>query len=116
MNTERDQAYLTDSRIAAALGELQTMISSKYPSATFAVTIGEDPEGVYLTPTVDVPDTTEVFDIVIDRLLHYQIDEELPVYVVPVRPLERVLEDMRAQRKLRSAVGHGRLESLGLPR
>lgn len=117
MNTERRQAYLADPRIAVAIGDLQTRISRAYPAATFAVTVGEDPEGVYLTPSVDVPDTTDVFDVIVERLLHYQIDEALPVYVIPVRPLERVLEDtLRAGRERYSAVGHDRSASLGVPR
>ena len=33
----------------------------------------------------------EVTDVVIDRVLQMQVDEGLPVYVVPVRPLSRVI-------------------------
>jgi hypothetical protein len=41
--------------------------------------------------TVDVEDTEAVMDVYIDRLLELQIDAGLAVYVVPVRPLARVL-------------------------
>jgi hypothetical protein len=81
---------LSDPRIQSALAELEGMIRDKYPTATFAVSIGDDPEGVYLTPTVEVDDTDEVFDVVVDRLLDMQVEEELPVYVFPVRSPERV--------------------------
>jgi len=88
------------------------MITQQYPSATFEVTYGDDPDGVYLTPTVDVEDTEEVFDVVVDRLLEMQIDEALPVYVIPVRPLERVIEDLRSRRSLQPAGQRSHLEAL----
>ena len=78
-------------RIAAAMDTLQETIRSHYPAATFSLLQGEDPEGTYLQVTVDVEDTDEVVDIFIDRLLQLQIDEGLPVYVIPVRPLERIM-------------------------
>jgi hypothetical protein len=84
-------------RIQHALDELKGIIQRHYPAATFVVAAGEDPEGVYLKPIVDVEDTEEVFDTVVDRLLQLQIDEELPVYVIPLRPLERVAKMMREQ-------------------
>lgn len=71
-------------------------IAQRYPQAVFEAGLGEDPDGVYLTATVDVQDTTEVFDVVVDRLIDMQVEEGLPIYVVPVQPLERVLEHMRA--------------------
>lgn len=94
-----------DSRIQSAVEELQEMIRGRYPDATFEVSQGDDPEGVYLTPTVDVEDTEDVFDVVVDRLLDMQIEEKLPVYVIPVRPLKRVLQEMQAQRAARASVG-----------
>lgn len=73
------------------------MIGQKWPSALFEVSRGEDPEGIYLTVIVDIDDTDAVMDLVIDRLLEMQIEQYLPVYVSPVRPLKRVLEEMRRQ-------------------
>ncbi len=52
---------------------------------------------VHLNVTVDVEDTDEVVDIFIDRELEMQVEEELPVYVFVLRPLERVLEELRQQ-------------------
>ncbi len=94
-HNEQPTIDLRDQRIQPAISELEGLISSRYPSATFTVGFGDDPEGLYLTATVDVEDTDVVMDVVIDRLLTLQIDEGLPVYVVPVRPLERVLTEMR---------------------
>lgn len=78
-----------DPRVASALSELQTIIHARYPSALFAVSHGEDPEGVYLTAMVDVEDTDMIVDLVIDRLLTFQIEESLPIYFVPIRPSAR---------------------------
>ena len=77
-------------RMQAAVVELQALIHRSYPTATFQVVHGEDPEGTYVLATVDVEDTEAVIDVYIDRLLELQIDAGLAVYVVPVRPLAHV--------------------------
>ena len=81
-----------DPRIDVAVAELADLVRRRYPTATFEVTQEEDPDGTYLTATVDVEDTDEVIDVVIQRLLELEIEEELPVYFVPVRPLSRIAE------------------------
>ncbi len=73
-------------RIQSALDEIKRLISERYPEATFAVEIGGEPDGVYLMVTVDLEDTLEVLDLIMDRMLEIQVDEYLPVYVVPIRP------------------------------
>jgi len=88
MSAERVNDH--DPRVASALSELQAIIRARYPAALFAVSHGEDPEGVYLRATVDVEDTDAVVDLVIDRLVAIQVEESLPVYFVPVRPLAQV--------------------------
>ena len=80
-----DRVELKTPRMQAALAELQALIQQAYPAATFAVTPGEDPEGLYVLATVDVDDTEAVVDVYIDRLLTLQIDDGLPLYVVPRR-------------------------------
>ena len=95
MRTEQD--LLTDSRIQAAVAELQDLIRARYPEATFSVGYGEDPDGVYVRTTVDVDDRNDVVDLFIDRLVSMQVDEGLPVYVIPVRPPERVAAMLRAR-------------------
>ena len=92
----------TDRRVEAALAELQRLIEKRYPDATFVVFHGEDPEGLYLRATVDVEDTDEVMDAVVDRLHELQVEEELPVYVLPVRTPEReaaLLEQVSKQKR-----------------
>lgn len=53
------------------------------PTATFQVMAGDDPTGIYVIATVDVEGTKTVIDGYIGRLLEFQIDEGLPVYVRP---------------------------------
>lgn len=109
MSTERH--VLPDPRLEPALAELRALIQGKYPAATFSVAQGDDPEGVYLVPTVDVEDVEDVFEVVVDRLLDMQIEEQLPVYVFPRRPLTRVLEDMQTRAAPNARVHH----ALSLP-
>ena len=77
-------------RLQSVVEELQGLIRRVDPTATFQVVPGDDPTGTYVIATVDVEDTETVIDAYIDRLLALQIDEGLPVYVVPLRPLTRI--------------------------
>lgn len=87
-----------NSRFRAALDELQTLIQHRYPQATFSVSRSQDdPAIVHLNTEVDVDDTDEVVDLVIDRMLELQVEEGLPVYVIPTRPLERILAERQAK-------------------
>jgi hypothetical protein len=102
-----------DERIERALAELQEMILARYPAAMFEVSPGEDnPEMTHLTATVDVEDTTEVLDLVRDRVLELLVDEELPVAVIPVHTPERVAGGMRAQSATSQSVVHGAAAAL----
>jgi hypothetical protein len=78
-----------------AVHELTGMITTRFPQATFVVEEGADPKGIYLVTTVDIADTDEVIDIVGDRLVELQVTEGLPLYVTPLRPIERVVAELR---------------------
>lgn len=78
-----------DARVRDAVTELQGTIRACFPTASFEVAQGEDPVGTYVTVTVDIDDPDEVLDLVMDRLLDMQIEDGLPVYVIPVQPLGR---------------------------
>lgn len=81
-----------------ALKEMEGVIGERYPTATFEVSRGEDdPEAVHLTATVDLDDPDEVLDLVITRVMELQVDEGLPLYVIPVRTPERVEALRRVQ-------------------
>lgn len=82
----------------AAIDELKGMIAERFPEATFDVRQRYDPAGVSLHATVDIEDTDEVFEVVVDRLIDLQVEEGLPIYVAALRPLERVLADIEARR------------------
>ena len=90
-----ERATSTDGRLDAAVAELQERILEHYPSATFDIAPGDDPDGVYITAIVDVADTDEVFDVVVERLLKMQVEDGLPIHVLPVRPVERVIAELR---------------------
>jgi hypothetical protein len=73
-----------DARTRAAITELENMIASRYPTATFDVSRGaDDPRAVYLVATVDLDDPFEVVDLVIDRVVDLQVDEGIPLRVIP---------------------------------
>lgn len=96
MNTER--TLHRDAPTQAALDDHQGMIRRRYPTARFAVAQGDDPEGFYLRATVDVADVDEVVDHeLFDRLFDYQVEQGLPVYVIPIQPIERVLAELRTR-------------------
>jgi hypothetical protein len=78
-----------------AVRELQRLITARFPQAAFVVEEGGDPEGIYLVTTVDIADTDEVMAVVGDRLLELQVEEGLPVYMTPLRPIERVVAQLR---------------------
>jgi hypothetical protein len=82
-------------RMEDALRELQGLITAHFPQAAFVVEEGFDPKGIYLVTTVDITDTDEVIAAVGDRLVELQVDEGLPVYVTPLRPIERVVAQLR---------------------
>ena len=78
-----------------AVNELKGTISERFPQASFVVEEGFDPKGIYLVTTVDIADTDEVIDVVGDRLVELQVDEGLPIYVTPLRPIQRVVAELR---------------------
>jgi hypothetical protein len=106
MNQERrDEIGRLAPRVHGALDELRGMISQRHPTATFEVGRGHDePENIHLTAIVDLDDPDEVLDLVRERLLELQVEERVPVHVIPIRTPERVLADLQA----RAAAGGGR--------
>ncbi len=87
-------------RTQSAINELKAMIRRRYPPAAFAVTRGEDPDGIYLKVTVDVDDVDEVLDqVMLDRLFEIQVEQGLPLYLIPLQPTHRVLEILERKRQ-----------------
>jgi len=82
--------------VRRAVSELTGLIHQHFPTATFQVRRGvEDPEETFITTTVDIEDPDEVLEPIMDRMLALQLDEEVPVYVVPVHTPERIAETQR---------------------
>jgi hypothetical protein len=72
-------------RLSVAVEDLKGVIRSRYPEASFHTAHAPDePEIVLLFATVDAPDLDEVLSLVLDRVLQYQLDEKLPIHVIPL--------------------------------
>jgi hypothetical protein len=84
-------------RMEKAMHELKGLITAHFPQAAFIVEEGFDPEGIYLITTVDIADTDDVIAVVGDRLVELQVEEGLPIYVTPLRPIERVIAQLQKQ-------------------
>jgi hypothetical protein len=91
---QKNQIILTP-RMQEAVEELKRLITERFPQAVFVVEEGFDPEGIYLITTVDIADTDDVIAVVGDRLIELQVDEGLPLYVTPLRPINRVIAELR---------------------
>jgi hypothetical protein len=76
-------------RMHAAIEEMKSLISSRYPTTTYTVYEWDDPEGIFLSAVVDTEDLEAVTDLFRDRELDLQIQEDLPLFVVPERTPEK---------------------------
>jgi len=82
------------------------MILQHYPDASFEVGRGQDdPAAIHLMTTVDVEDTDDVIDVVIDRLMQMQIEDDLPIFVIPVRPTADTVAGSRVRVGRKAAPG-----------
>jgi hypothetical protein len=91
---QKNPIHLTP-RMQEAVEELKRLITAHFPQADMVIEAGFDPEGIYLVTTVDIADTDEVIAVVGDRLVELQVDEGLPVYVTPLRPIDRVIAELQ---------------------
>jgi hypothetical protein len=90
--------HSSDAAIQRAAERLQELIRARFPTASFSVARGEDPEGTYVYVVVDTDDLTTVLETVADQLFTFQVEQDLPIYVVPQRPLHRTVQGIAAQR------------------
>ena len=73
-----------DDRMRHAIEELSTLIRSHFPGARFTVgQAQDDAEILLLYAQVGADSIDEVLDVVMDRMLEFQVDEGLPIYVIP---------------------------------
>ena len=106
------ESLRSDPRIQEAIKEFTQLILIRYPETTFSVSVRDDPVGVYLRAVVDIDDPGEVVDLIVDRLIALQVDEELPFYVIPVRTPERAAA-VRAQNRRSWVSSEHLLSALG---
>lgn len=97
MKTER--AVRLSPGMTRAIEELKRLVQTDYPEATFRVTRSpDDDRTIHLMTEMDLEDTADVLDSVLDRVLELQIDEGLPVHVIPVRPREHILTNLKGEK------------------
>lgn len=92
---DHEQVASTEPRLLSAIDEIRELIRDRYPGTIFRVGPGEDGMGTWLVATVDIDDPDEVVDLVIDRLLTLQIEERIPLHVIPIRTPERIAAMLR---------------------
>jgi hypothetical protein len=100
----QEHLRVADPRIASALNELAELVRRSYPDAEFQVAPADDaPEVVHLIARVDVEDPEDVARLVMDRMLEMQIEEGLPIFLIPLRSQARIAAMRAAQRPHSSA-------------
>ncbi len=98
----RKNFFKKSPKVQAAIKDLKERILSKYPEAKFNVFYESpdpcDPNMILIDTIVDLEDPDEVGDFVLDRELYYQLEEKIPISVIPLRTPERVLAEMQARK------------------
>jgi hypothetical protein len=96
-----ERAATFDARTEQAIGELQRTIARRYPSTSFEVTrSSDDSASIHLIAVVDVDDPDEVGDLVVDRVVDLQVEDRIPIHVIPVRTPERVAAELAERRQV----------------
>src|SRR5215471_13270744 len=95
-------------RTAEVIEEYKQLVLDRYPDAEFEVSRGDEPPGIYVWATVNVDDLWEPIEYVTPRVLEVQIDEGLPIYLIPTRdrPLRARIAEAKARDSDASAVIH----------
>jgi hypothetical protein len=84
--------------VQQVLNELPALISARFPDAEFATTLGVEPLAVYLNVTLDIDDLHDVSEVVSDRLLETQVDEDLSINVRVEWPAARLIAYLEQER------------------
>jgi hypothetical protein len=75
-----------DERARRFVDELKGTILTRYPEATFEIAPGnENPTAIHLHAFVDLDDPFDVTDELLDRIVDIQVDEGVPLHVIPHR-------------------------------
>src|SRR4051812_48659351 len=95
----RSHKLVLSVEMRAAVGDLKSLILSRYPGAE--IQVGRSPDeadAIVLWTAIDIDDLDEVIDFTIDRVMQYQIDDGLPLWVVPIHSTEYALAQLAASR------------------
>jgi hypothetical protein len=88
-----------DERTRQAIKEVRGIIAARYPTTTFELArAADDTQSIHLLAVADVDDPDEVGDLVVDRVVALQVDEGIPLHVIPLRTPERVQAALDADR------------------
>lgn len=80
-----------DERMRLAVNEVQRTIADRFPATTFVLTRSpEDPSSIHLLAVADIDDPDDVGDLVVDRVVALQVEEGIPLHVIPLRAPARV--------------------------
>jgi len=91
-------------KMQAAADELTALVRARYPEAQFRLSRSEEDSAIiHLTTIVDVDDPDEVADLVIERMNELLVDEDLPIFVIPIRTPDRVAALLEAARAKKAA-------------
>ena len=89
-----------DERTRQAIAELEDAITARYPTTIFALERSpEDPTSIHLLAVADVDDPDEVGDLVVERVVELQVEEGIPLHVIPLRTPEREQAALAAARR-----------------
>jgi hypothetical protein len=73
----------------AAIAEMKERILRHYPGTEFTVYERDDPEGIFMSAIVDTENLEAVKALFLSRMVDLQVDEVLPLFVVPERTPEK---------------------------
>lgn len=83
----KSKIYQKDPKVQKYIKEMKRLIKNKYPDATFWVNYESpdpaDPDMILLHTKVDVEDSDQVLDLVIDRIIDIQLSG-IPLHVIPI--------------------------------
>lgn len=89
-----------DERMRQAIDELQAAIAARYPTTIFElVRSPDDPASLHLLAFADVDDPDEVGDLVVERVVALQVEEGIPLHVIPLRTPARVQAALATERR-----------------
>jgi hypothetical protein len=96
---KHEMVHKLSPEMLAAIEEMKALVLSKYPAARFQVIQAPDePGAIHLNTIIDVDDLEEVVDLIMDRMMQFMIEDELPFWVVPVHSTEYALAQLAASR------------------